>query len=241
MSDFAIKKRFVDHGATVIELHGRLDKESIGALEKTLQQLEDESRVKIIIGCKDLEGLPSSAATLFLAHLTRIRTCGGDIRFCDVSSDIRATLVVLGLAKLLVVYDSESQALAGFSERKDKGDEEPVEVLKLEHRSFEDGVTVLTPRGSIQRNTIEQLDAFLKGLLDDDRVAIIIDGVDLKYISSNGMGVFIAYLHKFKNRDGDLRFCRINDIVRTVITTLGLHRMFEIHENLEEALHSYRS
>ena len=65
----------------------------------------------------------------------------------------------------------------------------------------------------------ELLDARLMEALQAGHVKVIIDGSELNYVNSSGMGVFISYLSKFNAQGGDLRFCALNDLVRTVVMT----------------------
>ena len=39
---------------------------------------------------------------------------------------------------------------------------------------------------------------------------------------------------------GDIRLCNMRDIARTVITMLGLHRLFEVFESRDEGVGSYQ-
>ena len=240
MSELEFKIRRAPHEATVLELRGRFDKAGLAALEDTLRRLEAEGRVRLLISCRDLGFLSSEAAGMFLSHLVRIRAAGGDIRFSEVSGAVRTTLVNLGLVKLLVIFESEQAALAGFDDREASAAEpKPTHALTFKRREDPAGVTILWPCGAVDRHTIEQLDTELMDILAGGCAMLVVDGSELDYISSNGMGVFIGFLGKFNGLGGDLRFCGLKDIVRTVVTTLGLHRLFRLFETQAEAVASF--
>jgi anti-sigma B factor antagonist len=239
VDELTIKTRAGRFGTTILELSGQLGKRSVDELEKTLKDLEDSGQVKIVVSCRGLHDLPSEASSVFLAHLIHIKKAGGDIRFCDVSPETRSAFIASGLSKLLVIFDSEADALSGFAEGKPAVKDESSEVLTLHKEVLSDDMVILTPIGSIDRHTIELLDETLSQILESGRPKIVINGEKLNYISSNGMGVFIGFLSKVRAKQGDLRFFGLNDIVRTVITTLGLHRLFRLFDGRGEALASF--
>src|SRR5262245_29231730 len=176
---------------------------------------------------------------VFLAHLLKIRKSGGDIKFCSMKEEARAVLSVLGLSKLLTVKDTERDALADFKKSEKSADQGPEpDKLRIE-REDKDAVSVLALYGFIDRHTIDGLDKTLRQLLHQGRSKIVVDCAELTYISSNGMGVFISYVNKARNMGGDIRFCNMRDIARTVITMLGLHRLFEVFDDRGVAVQSF--
>lgn len=242
MSNLEITTREAAHGATVIELSGRLAGGSAEKLEDELRRLEDAGRVKLVVSCRALEFLSSEASSVFLSHLMRFKKAGGDIRFCDVPESTRSSFETLGLSRLLVSYESEDSALEGYREAEaPAGHQEPGGDLTITLDELPEGVAVLAAVGSIDRHTIELLDARLMEALQAGHVKVIIDGSELNYVNSSGMGVFISYLSKFNAQGGDLRFCALNDLVRTVVMTLGLHRIFQIFDSRDEALESFQA
>ncbi|RME75119.1 MAG: anti-sigma factor antagonist [Planctomycetota bacterium] len=103
------------------------------------------------------------------------------------------------------------------------------------------GVKVVDISGFVDRHTLDKLDKELEKIIQEGCNNIVINCNDLAYISSNGMGVFIAYLQKVREKGGDIRFCNMKDIGKTVITVLGLHNLFKIFDTEEEAVQSFQS
>ena len=176
---------------------------------------------------------------MFLSHLIKLRKLKGDIKFCAMSDEVRNVLSVLGVGKLLVVKPTLREALDDFAEA-----EEPAQKVKdsqkLRIEVHEEGsVTVFGLVGFVDRETIAQLDGQLSEALRTDRAQIVIDCAKLSYISSNGMGVFISYVNKARQQGGDIRLCNLKDVARTVITMLGLQRLFKVYETLDAAIASY--
>jgi anti-sigma B factor antagonist len=226
-------------GVSVLELTGVLDGRSTAALEEEMQDLAGRGRLKVVVNCSGLTHLSSDGMGIFLSHLIKIRKQGGDIKFCSMRDEVRAVLSVLGLGKLLVVKEDEEIAVASFSEGATSA--KPAnESEKLRVEISEEGsVSVCSLFGFVDRHTIEQLDTKLDTLLDSGKSQIVIDCAELTYISSNGMGVFISYVSKARSLEGDIRLCNMRDIARTVITMLGLHRLFQVFESRQAAVDSY--
>jgi anti-sigma B factor antagonist len=240
MRELKIAARELDSGVTVLDLAGTVDTSTRADLEKTMTGLADKGRFKIIVNCERLASISSDGMGVFLSHLIKIRKSGGDIKFCNMKDEAQAVVKYLGITKLLTVKDTEREALADFKKGetpKDAAkDGEKLRIVTEERGA----VTVLALHGFIDRHTIELLDKTLRGLFEKSRSKLVIDCAELTYISSNGMGVFISYVNKARNLGGDIRFCAMRDIAKTVITMLGLHRLFEVFDTRDAAVASYK-
>lgn len=238
MSDLTLESRELPEGVVVLELRGVLDSRSTKQLESTIRSLIDAGKLKVVVNCAELIHLSSDGMGVFLSHLIKLRKQGGDIKFAAMRDDVKSVLSVLGLGKLLVVKATENEAVAEFVQAAAR--EKPKETEKLRIEVSEAGeVSVCSLYGFVDRHTIAQLDETLSGLLQANKPRIVIDCAELTYISSNGMGVFISYVSKARGMGGDIRLCNMRDIARTVITMLGLHRLFEVFESRTEAIASY--
>ncbi len=238
MSDLRIEARDLPEGVTILALEGVLDSRSTKLVEERLRDLMEEGKLRIAVHCAGLIHLSSDGMGVFLSQLIKIRKRGGDIKFCEMSDDVKSVLSVLGLGKLLVVKATEKDAVAEFLTMAAR--EKPKDAEKLRIVVSESGsVSVCSLYGFVDRHTISQLDETLSKFLAEDKAQIVIDCAELTYISSNGMGVFISYVSKARGMGGDIRLCNMRDIARTVITMLGLHRLFEVFESQAEAIDSY--
>ena len=240
MKELRIATRDFDGSVMVFDLDGALDKRTMPELERTVTSLTDKGRLRIVVNCEKLTYISSDGMGVFLSHLIKIRKSGGDIKFCNMRDEARTVVSYLGLAKLLSIRDTEREAVADFKKgepaKEEKKDGEKLSI-KLEERG---PVSVLVLNGFIDRHTIELVDKTLKALLEKSRSRIVVDCAELTYISSNGMGVFISYVNKARNLGGDIRFCSMRDIAKTVITMLGLHRLFEVFEQRDQAVESFK-
>ncbi len=233
-------------GIVALDLRGYVDKRTVHALDQAIARLLEQGRNKLVVNCADLAYISSDGMGIFLSHLIKIRKSGGDIKFCAMNREARTVVNVLGLGNLLQVHETEDAAVREFQrqmrerEAKERAAEED-EKLSVRLRYLDADTCVAALRGFIDRHTIDVLEANLRRALEEGRAKIVVNCEGLTYISSNGMGVFIAYLQKARARGGDIRFCRMRDIARTVITMLGLQNIFQVYETEAEALASYRA
>jgi len=243
MDELTIAEREAEGGVTVLSLTGALEKATAPALEKRISGLPERSRLRLVVDCDRLSRITSEGMGSILSHLIRIRKDGGDIKFCRMRGELRSVLSQVGLGKLVTVRDSESDALSDFrkADAASASKAAPSEPEKLRISVEERGpVAVLALHGSVDRNTLETLDKAIRGLFERGLRRIVVDCAELSYISSNGMGVFISYVSKARNLGGDVRFCSLREIAKTVVNMLGLHRLFEVHETRDAAIASFK-
>lgn len=237
MSELRIETRDLEDGISVLALEGVLDKRSVAPLEQRVRELIDGGRLKLVVNCERLTQLSNDGMSVFLSHLIKLKKAGGDIKFCQMSPEVKSVLSLLHLNKLLVVKNTEAEAVADFASQ---ARQKPKESEKLRIDVDEVGdVSICSLHGFVDRHTIALLDSTLADLLERGRARIVIDCAELTYISSNGMGVFISYVSKARAQGGDIKLCNLRDVARTVITMLGLHRHFEVFEARSDAVTSF--
>ena len=80
----------------------------------------------------------------------------------------------------------------------------------------------------------------LEKLFDAPNAKVILDLTGINYIDSSGFGCFLNTMKTARNNYGTLKICCIHPEVKTLFTSLQLHTIFELHENLEECISSFR-
>ena len=116
-----------------------------------------------------------------------------------------------------------------------------VKKLEVKVREADGGVTILDIAGFVDRHTLDVLEKQLEELVQAGKYKLLVNCSDLTYISSNGIGVFIAHLRNVRDQGGDIRFCNMKDVGKTVITVLGLHNLFQIFDSEAEGIQSFGS
>lgn len=102
--------------------------------------------------------------------------------------------------------------------------------------NFKEEATILKLSGELDAGNAVQVDAELIYLIKMAPKQLWIDGKDLEYISSAGLGVFLSHLPTIKSANINLVFFNLNSKIRNVFTILGLDELLQIVPDLETAL-----
>ena len=65
------------------------------------------------------------------------------------------------------------------------------------------------------------------------------DFKDLAYISSAGLGVFMAFIEKIRDGKGDIKLAGMTDKVYNIFDLLGFPLLYEIFSSEEEAVNKF--
>ena len=98
------------------------------------------------------------------------------------------------------------------------------------------GVQVLALQGELDAHTAAELEAAIQKCNQDQQYRIVINGEHLQYISSAGLGVFMAYIEEVREHGGDIKIAALQPRVYNVFDLLGFPMLFDIVETEEEAL-----
>jgi anti-sigma B factor antagonist len=102
-------------------------------------------------------------------------------------------------------------------------------------------ISVLYLKGYLDAHTAPDFEKALQELVDENRVRIIVNLVDLSYISSAGLGVFMGFIEDIRKKKGDIKLAEPNDKVFRVFDLLGFPVLYEIFQKEEEAIQKYQS
>jgi anti-sigma B factor antagonist len=95
---------------------------------------------------------------------------------------------------------------------------------------------ILTPSGEIDASNSVQLDEAIRYLTDNGARSILVDGSQIDYISSAGLGVFMSYLEDFQEKGVSLKIFGLKPRVFEVFQILGLDQLIPIYPDKESAL-----
>jgi len=104
---------------------------------------------------------------------------------------------------------------------------------------------LLMVEGDVDASSSIHLDEALTELAHSDDVKyILVDGSELNYISSAGLGVFMSYIDDFKNKNIRMVIFGLSEKVFNVFQILGLDQLMTIVSDKKEAkerLHEVQS
>ncbi len=105
----------------------------------------------------------------------------------------------------------------------------------------ESEVQILDLRGELDAHTATELEAAIQKCQDDGTYRIVINGSNLQYISSAGLGVFMASIEEIREKGGDIKISALQPKVFNVFDLLGFPMLFDIVSSDEEAIGKFSS
>lgn len=100
---------------TILEVEGNLE---IGngsdALEAKLQELIADGRRSILMECRQVDSIDSSAVGALARSFMSLAKRGGALKLLRISPVVRAALQLVGLIEKIETFDDEAVALASF-------------------------------------------------------------------------------------------------------------------------------
>ncbi|NSW93366.1 MAG: STAS domain-containing protein [Bacteroidales bacterium] len=92
----------------------------------------------------------------------------------------------------------------------------------------------------LNANTIDRIKEEMGNLFDKSNAKVIIDLKGIEYIDSSGFALFLTLHKSAKNNYGILKFVNPEPRVTEIFRTLHLHTVFEIYNDLDTCIKSFR-
>jgi anti-sigma B factor antagonist len=102
-------------------------------------------------------------------------------------------------------------------------------------------INVLDLKGYLDAHTAPDLEKAFQNLLDEKKYKIIVNCADLTYISSAGLGVFMAYIEDVRKNQGDIKLSNMSAKVFNVFDLLGFPLLYDITKDEAEAVKKFAS
>ena len=100
-------------------------------------------------------------------------------------------------------------------------------------------ISVINVSGYLDAHTAPTLESNFTELIDNNKFKIVVNFKDLVYISSAGLGVFMAYVEKIRDNAGDIKLTNMNEKVYNIFDLLGFPLLYEILSTEDEAINKF--
>ena len=100
-------------------------------------------------------------------------------------------------------------------------------------------VSVINLKGYLDAHTAPALENNFTQLIDNNRFKIVVNFEELAYISSAGLGVFMAYIEKIRDNKGDIKLSNMSEKVYNIFDLLGFPLLYEIFKSEEDAISKF--
>jgi anti-sigma B factor antagonist len=107
------------------------------------------------------------------------------------------------------------------------------------HRAQEGDLTVLSLEGYLDAHTAPDFERAIQSELDAGRVRLIVDGSQLRYISSAGLGVFMSFIEEIREKRGDIKICSLVPKVRQIFDILGFQAIYDMVDSRAAAVQRF--
>lgn len=97
-------------------------------------------------------------------------------------------------------------------------------------------VNVIELKGYLDAHTAPELENAFNNLIKNDKFKVVVNFKDLAYISSAGLGVFMAFVETMRENKGDIKFSSMSESVYNVFDLLGFPMLYEFYKNESEAI-----
>jgi anti-sigma B factor antagonist len=107
--------------------------------------------------------------------------------------------------------------------------------FKVHLRERGDNIHVLELKGYLDAHTTPVLEDSFQKLLSEKKYRIVVNCKELNYISSAGLGVFMAFIEDVRANDGDIKLSDMTPKVFNIFDLLGFPMLYDIVKTEEEA------
>ena len=94
--------------------------------------------------------------------------------------------------------------------------------------------------GFLDAHTSGVLESAFENLLNDKIYKVIVNFKLLSYISSAGLGVFMAYIEQMRQNGGDIILSEMSDKIFNIFDMLGFPLLFEIFKEEKSAVEKFQ-
>ncbi|MCW8809374.1 MAG: STAS domain-containing protein [Ignavibacteriaceae bacterium] len=101
-------------------------------------------------------------------------------------------------------------------------------------------ISVINLKGFLDAHTAPTLENNFTQLIENNKYKIVVNFEDLAYISSAGLGVFMAYIESVRENKGDIKLTNMSDKVYNIFDLLGFPLLYEIYKKEEEAVQKFK-
>ena len=100
---------------------------------------------------------------------------------------------------------------------------------------------VMELQGFLDAHTAPELEKMFSELIGKGKYNIVVNFNELNYISSAGLGVFMAYIDEVRSNHGDIKLANMQQKVYNVFDLLGFPFLYEIYKDQDEALKKFNN
>jgi anti-sigma B factor antagonist len=111
-------------------------------------------------------------------------------------------------------------------------------MINIEKRDKIDIISFTVKK--IDAHITDEVRASINRLFDNSNSKVVIDLKGVEYVDSSGFGCFLSVMKQARNNFGILKFANPEPAIMNLFETLCLHTVFQIYDDLEACIRSFR-
>ncbi len=100
-------------------------------------------------------------------------------------------------------------------------------------------VNIVELGGYLDAHTAPQLENVFSELIKEKKFNVVVNFEQLSYISSAGLGVFMAFIETMRENKGDIKLAAMKPNVFNIFDLLGFPLLYEIFSSENEAIEKF--
>lgn len=105
---------------------------------------------------------------------------------------------------------------------------------------YEEDYVIVLPDEEIEVYNISEIKEVLFDIIEKGNRRLVMDMSRVEYIDSSGLGVLVSVLKKVKHAEGKLVLISPKSSVKQILSLTNLDKVFNIQDNLENAVEAVR-
>ncbi len=101
------------------------------------------------------------------------------------------------------------------------------------------GIKIIDLKGYLDAHTAHHLEEAFSKLIETNEFKVVVNFENLKYISSAGLGVFMAFIETMRNNSGDIKLAAMQPNVFNIFDLLGFPMLYDILPNESDAVKKF--
>jgi anti-sigma B factor antagonist len=102
------------------------------------------------------------------------------------------------------------------------------------------GLYILKLEGRLDAVSAKEVKSKINEMVKHEQINIVIDLSEIDFIDSTGLGCMVSCLRSVSKKSGDIKIAGLQAQVRAIFELTRLHRIFQIFEDTETALRSFK-
>ncbi len=96
-------------------------------------------------------------------------------------------------------------------------------------------VWTISLHGYLDAHTAPKLEETFEEMIESEKTKLVVDFANLDYISSAGLGVFMAFIEEVREQQGDIKLAAMTPKVFNVFDLLGFPMLYDFCDSTTEA------